>query len=307
MRSVLVKLLLSLGAIAAVLTPTPALADSVSVTARDAGGGQIEATIRSSVSCSSFCGWYAHAVERHSSLACSDDSTFIRWVSAYHEKAGIAEESVTFRPFFPRFTKLCVFLSSGAGTTTAEITIPLPAGYGAQRSSANNCSNFGTQAAAQYYLYLYPSDPSNLDGDNDGVACESNKCPCGAERIPAEPEPAPLPIVSVPAATSQKPRAILPFISANTFRCNHLSVSVGRDGWVPSSFDSNPFPSQIELKLGGLLRVPPKYVSTQSKGTVRWGWLPAGRYRLVISYPGDEWHRPSNKKLLRPNIWRCRH
>ncbi len=39
-----------------------------------------------------------------------------------------------------------------------------------------NCADFplpdGT--TAQEYLYRYPSDPSNLDGDNDGLACESS-------------------------------------------------------------------------------------------------------------------------------------
>jgi hypothetical protein len=40
-----------------------------------------------------------------------------------------------------------------------------------------NCSDFPSQAAAQAYLRQYPSDPSRLDADNDGIACESNKAP----------------------------------------------------------------------------------------------------------------------------------
>jgi hypothetical protein len=35
------------------------------------------------------------------------------------------------------------------------------------------CADFDTHAEAQACLEAYPSDPFNLDGDNDGVACES--------------------------------------------------------------------------------------------------------------------------------------
>lgn len=36
-----------------------------------------------------------------------------------------------------------------------------------------NCSDFATQADAQTTLRLDPTDPHGLDGDGDGVACES--------------------------------------------------------------------------------------------------------------------------------------
>ena len=36
-----------------------------------------------------------------------------------------------------------------------------------------DCANFATQQEAQAELERDPSDPSNLDGDGDGVACES--------------------------------------------------------------------------------------------------------------------------------------
>ncbi len=42
-----------------------------------------------------------------------------------------------------------------------------------------NCSDFSSQAAAQYYFNVHPGDPDGLDGnDHDGIACESNPCPC---------------------------------------------------------------------------------------------------------------------------------
>jgi hypothetical protein len=40
-----------------------------------------------------------------------------------------------------------------------------------------NCADFLSQGAAQAYLRRYPSDPSRLDGDNDGIACEDNPPP----------------------------------------------------------------------------------------------------------------------------------
>lgn len=54
--------------------------------------------------------------------------------------------------------------SSGGGSTAPAF------------SDVYNCDDFplpdGT--TAQQYLELYPSDPSGLDGNNDGVACESS-------------------------------------------------------------------------------------------------------------------------------------
>lgn len=116
------------------------------------------------------------------------------------ESSGTSHEEWTYEPFFPRLDKICVFINNGAGMhPVGEAVISLPTGYGRQRSSAHNCSFFSSQRRAQYYLELYPDDPSGLDGDNDGAACEANPCPCGAEAIPPEPAPAPL---SVPAVST---------------------------------------------------------------------------------------------------------
>ncbi|HEX4344884.1 MAG TPA: thermonuclease family protein [Solirubrobacteraceae bacterium] len=53
-----------------------------------------------------------------------------------------------------------------------------------------DCSDFATQAAAQSHLDADPSDPDHLDGDHDGVACESLPCPCASGAAPT-PTPAP--------------------------------------------------------------------------------------------------------------------
>jgi hypothetical protein len=59
-----------------------------------------------------------------------------------------------------------------------------------------DCSDFGTQAEAQGYLL--PGDPYNLDGDNDGVACETLPCPCSSGSLSEPPAPAPTPLPPVP-------------------------------------------------------------------------------------------------------------
>lgn len=67
-----------------------------------------------------------------------------------------------------------------------------PAVASHQGTSDRDCSNFSTQAAAQDYYEAHggPSqDPDRLDSDSDGVACESNRCPC---RGPGQnPQPSP--------------------------------------------------------------------------------------------------------------------
>jgi hypothetical protein len=38
-----------------------------------------------------------------------------------------------------------------------------------------DCDDFPSRALAQRFLAEYPHDPSGLDGDDDGVACEDNR------------------------------------------------------------------------------------------------------------------------------------
>lgn len=41
-----------------------------------------------------------------------------------------------------------------------------------------DCADFANQAEAEEYLL--PGDPYNLDGDDDGIACEDLPCPCSS-------------------------------------------------------------------------------------------------------------------------------
>lgn len=63
-------------------------------------------------------------------------------------------------------------------------------------AAAVNCSDFSTQAAAQDYFLSRggpASDPEGLDGDSNGIACESLPCPCNYSTTPTTPPPTPIP------------------------------------------------------------------------------------------------------------------
>jgi len=51
----------------------------------------------------------------------------------------------------------------------------------AASAAAKDCIDFATQRAAQVFFIKHGGpryDPDRLDGDNDGIACEDNRCPC---------------------------------------------------------------------------------------------------------------------------------
>ncbi|PVG80764.1 hypothetical protein DDE18_21165 [Nocardioides gansuensis] len=49
----------------------------------------------------------------------------------------------------------------------------------AQALVDRDCGDFATQAAAQaFFNAAGPGDPHRLDSEGDGIACESNPCPC---------------------------------------------------------------------------------------------------------------------------------
>lgn len=178
-------LLLLLGAQAAT-------ASSGSLSVVDASGRSMTVTAEATVDGCGYelCPWAASVRERHASLPCKNDGVFNVGAVGAQAQVGTVRGTLTFQPFFPRSAKLClyVFQPLGGGTDLlAELTYRVPRGYGYRRSAAFVCSDFKSQSAAQYYLYLYPEDPSGLDPDGNGLACEERPCPCGAERIPAEP------------------------------------------------------------------------------------------------------------------------
>lgn len=63
---------------------------------------------------------------------------------------------------------------SNPTTATTQGSSGPPANNG---SDDQNCDDFASQSAAQAHLRADPSDPDNLDADNDGIACEGNPEP----------------------------------------------------------------------------------------------------------------------------------
>jgi len=69
-------------------------------------------------------------------------------------------------------------LLAAVATITALLFAALPS---SAIANDKDCKDFRTQRAAQIFFLKHggPSrDPHRLDGDNDGVACEDNPCPC---------------------------------------------------------------------------------------------------------------------------------
>jgi len=85
--------------------------------------------------------------------------------------------------------------------------IALPSSAAATHGVDVDCSNFSNQGAAQSHLNAHPGDPDGLDGNNDGVACESLPCPCANTVVPP-PAPAPTPIPTPAPLPSAKARVV---------------------------------------------------------------------------------------------------
>jgi len=70
---------------------------------------------------------------------------------------------------------LAVMLVIAAGivarTSYEQIASPSKPAYAQDRY---DCASFGSQESAQAELERDPSDPSNLDADDDGIACEDD-------------------------------------------------------------------------------------------------------------------------------------
>jgi Excalibur calcium-binding domain len=69
-------------------------------------------------------------------------------------------------------------LAIGVCAIAALLFAALPS---AASASDKDCADFHSQRAAQIFFLKHGGprrDPHRLDGDNDGVACEDNPCPC---------------------------------------------------------------------------------------------------------------------------------
>jgi endonuclease YncB( thermonuclease family) len=80
-----------------------------------------------------------------------------------------------------------------AALVVAAVVALAPSASAAPATAADlDCSDFSSQASAQSYFLSRggpSSDPDRLDGDGDGIACESNPCPCDYSTTPTTPAP----------------------------------------------------------------------------------------------------------------------
>ena len=120
-----------------------------------------------------------------------------------------------------------LFLSILLGVTALAAIAPGSAVAGTDY----DCADFANQAEAQEYLL--PGDPYNLDGDDDGVACEDLPCPCsygegegggGGDGGGSMPQPPP-PYHLTKASARHAARAVL-----RKFIRRHPRVSAGSLG-----------------------------------------------------------------------------
>lgn len=64
----------------------------------------------------------------------------------------------------------------------APASLPLPP-VSIANAGDRDCSDFPTQKKAQRFFKRHnpKKDPHGLDADEDGIACESNPCPCNTK------------------------------------------------------------------------------------------------------------------------------
>jgi hypothetical protein len=76
----------------------------------------------------------------------------------------------------PSFHKLSLLATAAMFVVLLFAALPSSA-----IASDKDCADFASQRAAQIFFLKHGGprhDPDRLDGDNDGVACEDNPCPC---------------------------------------------------------------------------------------------------------------------------------
>ncbi len=110
--------------------------------------------------------------------------------------------------------------------------LAIPADAAASHGLDKDCPDFSSQSAAQYHLNNHRGDPDRLDGDRDGVACDSRPCPCyyGRDTEPRPtpsptptPAPSPTPAPTPPARPGPPPDAP----TADQYRARVVSVIDG--------------------------------------------------------------------------------
>lgn len=186
----------------ATAVPTSASAASMDITSfSERPGVSMTASLNYSWDgCSGSCfGEYLHAYLTTPGSACMRGGEPMVAFEPLSASGGTGARTITFSPRGPeRDVQLCAQvehwnLVSGQVIVAADTAVIHT--QGEIPGDIYNCRNFAYQDEAQAYLQKWPTDPSNLDGDNDGVACE--ELPRRPLPVAAPPPPAPVPTFAV--------------------------------------------------------------------------------------------------------------
>jgi Excalibur calcium-binding domain len=147
-------------------------------------------------SCSGSCfGEYLHAYLTTPGSSCVQGGEPMVAFEPLSSTGGASSRTITFQPRGPEGNvQLCAQverwdLVSGQFLVAADAAIAYT--QGEIPGNIYNCRDFAYQEDAQAYLRKWPTDPSGLDGDNDGVACEElPRRPLIGSPTPAPPPPA---------------------------------------------------------------------------------------------------------------------
>lgn len=144
------------------------------------------------------------------SMPCNRDTggPLVQFDSLYDN--GTSTRAREFVPAVAGENRLCAWVfHRKAVVAQGEATFFASAVY--PQADDKNCADFATQRDAQGEFNAWrPKDPYNLDGDEDGKACEDNACPCyfGAE-YPLPPEqPVTKPSRPDDTHTTRRPRRL---------------------------------------------------------------------------------------------------
>lgn len=194
------KCLLAMAALG-ILISAPAKANAASMDVTSFGerpGVSMSATLSYSWdSCGSDCfGEFLHAYLTTPGSACVQGGEPLVAFESLASAGGSAARTITFLPRGPeRDVQLCAQVErwelGPAGQLVVAVDTAITHTQGEIPGDIYNCRNFTYQDDAQDYLRKWPTDPSNLDGDNDGIACEElPRRPLPIAPIP-QPPPAP--------------------------------------------------------------------------------------------------------------------
>ena len=128
-------------------------------------------------SCSGSCfGEYLHAYLTTPGSSCVQGGEPLVAFESLPSTAGSGARSITFLPRGPEGdVQLCAQVERWdlvSGQFLVAVDTAVAHTQGEIPGNIYNCRNFAYQEDAQAYLKKWPTDPSGLDGDNDGVACE---------------------------------------------------------------------------------------------------------------------------------------